>query len=346
MKPRQDNCGKCGGREDNFMVACEKCNSWFHYECVDLTFNLVERIETYYCERCENKSRSKLLTVWKGVEANEEQIIDKEENYFEVEKILEHRYKTIGNRRRRQFKIKWKGYSNSENSWEPEENLDGALDLLQKYLRSKDLPLSNIEKLLGSTKSSKVEKRNWQNIKDIISLFLLFKLHKFPDVCIATEAWENFKNNDSIFFLDHGSHCYVLLYYADRGFAFIADGGNSFSSSSKISKEIRQILNIKLISRRYNQQTRVDHCASSAILIALEFVRAYKNKIVPKVLSSPKRWRAQVIKRMHLFDSHSLSLPPLHLRKQLLKCEFCDKGFKSNDRSRYYHHMLMCNKRI
>lgn len=99
----------------------------------------------------------KLLTVRKGVGADEEQIIDDEENYFEVEKI--HYSRKIGNCRKRQFKIKWKGYSNPENSWEPGENLDGALDLLQKYLRSKDLPLSNVEKLLCGTESSKKKKR-------------------------------------------------------------------------------------------------------------------------------------------------------------------------------------------
>ena len=35
-----------------------------------------------------------------------------------------------------QFLIKWKGYPTSENSWEPERNLENADELLRTYKRT------------------------------------------------------------------------------------------------------------------------------------------------------------------------------------------------------------------
>ena len=57
-------------------------------------------------------------------------LIDGEEE-FEVEAIIGHR-KRWGNM---QFLIKWKGYPTSENSWEPERNLENADELLRTYKR-------------------------------------------------------------------------------------------------------------------------------------------------------------------------------------------------------------------
>jgi hypothetical protein len=51
-----------------------------------------------------------------------------DEETFEVEAILDHK----GPRRNRLYLTKWKGYDDSENSWEPRRNLDDGL-LLREY---------------------------------------------------------------------------------------------------------------------------------------------------------------------------------------------------------------------
>ena len=48
---------------------------------------------------------------------------------FEVEAILGHKPWGRGHR----YLVKWKGYPTSESTWEPTNNLKGALEILAEY---------------------------------------------------------------------------------------------------------------------------------------------------------------------------------------------------------------------
>lgn len=56
---------------------------------------------------------------------------DGEDQEWEIEGILKHREDADGNR---EFLIKWRGYPDSENSWEPEDNLENAKEAKESYL--------------------------------------------------------------------------------------------------------------------------------------------------------------------------------------------------------------------
>jgi hypothetical protein len=54
-----------------------------------------------------------------------------EEKEFEVEQILDHRdYEQI---KLQEFLVKWSGYDDTENTWEPEENLRHCKEQIQDY---------------------------------------------------------------------------------------------------------------------------------------------------------------------------------------------------------------------
>jgi hypothetical protein len=61
---------------------------------------------------------------------------------WEVDKILDHR--RIGRTKRLQYLVSWKGYPIWESTWEPIENLEGALDLVTAYNQKKKIQLNVI----------------------------------------------------------------------------------------------------------------------------------------------------------------------------------------------------------
>ncbi len=62
------------------------------------------------------------------------------ENFFKVEKVLDHQNRKrpgkAKKRTKRFFLIRWEGYPPSEDSWEPEENLHECEDALAEYWRT------------------------------------------------------------------------------------------------------------------------------------------------------------------------------------------------------------------
>ena len=54
------------------------------------------------------------------------------EEEWEIEAIMAHKKTQCGIK----YLVKWKGYPESENSWEPAENLENAKDMVEDYHRA------------------------------------------------------------------------------------------------------------------------------------------------------------------------------------------------------------------
>ena len=56
------------------------------------------------------------------------------ESKFEVKNILQHKF--IGRKKEIRYLVQWRGYSRAESTWEPEEHLRNALEVLEAYKSS------------------------------------------------------------------------------------------------------------------------------------------------------------------------------------------------------------------
>ena len=61
--------------------------------------------------------------------------IQREDGSYQVEAILAHRYLND----RRQYRVKWTGYPDEQNTWEFADDLIDAIELLQAYWTKKRL---------------------------------------------------------------------------------------------------------------------------------------------------------------------------------------------------------------
>lgn len=321
------------------MVACDKCDVYYHFDCVNLTQELVDKIDHYYCDACEDKF--KIITTWYSDKPTREERKMKRDHFYEIEKILAHKITASGGR---YFKIKWKHYSLREASWEPEENLSGCLTTLQDYCKKKKIRYSGIRGIIGASSQLKedINIDNWVTLETITGRFEHYRAQFFSSVALTVKTTIEFGLVDSLHFIDYEYHCFVVLFLAEKGLGIIADGSNLYIENSAYREELRKILEIRLISCFFNKQCKIDHCGSSAVLIGLELVRAYRDNIRPTSLTPPSRLRRRVVMSMHPFESKSLKLPPLNKREQQLVCPHCRKTYRGNKRHPYLVHIRHC----
>ena len=62
-------------------------------------------------------------------------MIDDEEEHV-VEAVISSRIDGRGKKRSMRYLVKWKGYPESENSWEPEANLEHATEAIEDYFKA------------------------------------------------------------------------------------------------------------------------------------------------------------------------------------------------------------------
>lgn len=338
-----DECAQCRKETGEDIVGCDKCDKWLHYTCAGLTAEQVSRVINFFCKTCTNRQ---CFTTWRRVAATSAQKTMKRRLYHEVEAI--HNHRTRGSQR--EFLIEWKGCLAPRarvnvRTWEPEEYLDGAIDLLQLYCMEKEIPLSEIEGLQGAGPSSEQQSvQNWTTMSTLLAKFEQVRRQTKNSSTLLASEWFQFGDQDQLYFLHHQQHCFVLLHIVSRRLAYIADGANIFRTDQQVAGEIKALLNIRLVPLEYTQQLGNDHCASSAILIGLELLKMHSRGIRFQKLITSKCLRAQVVKYLHRYESSTVAQTPLRQRRETLTCSFCDKTYKSTQASALRMHITRAHR--
>lgn len=166
-------------------------------------------------------------------------------------------------------------------------------------------------------------------------LTTLAKLRSYLGIRSNLEAKEwvgEIESKDSLYFLNFEHHCFVLLYKNDLKAAYIADGGNIFRKDLEVAKRVRTILKIRLISLAFNQQLEVDHCGSSAILIAIELLRIKTTRI--REIVSSKETRNALIKILHPKESKPIQQTRCPSKyPSRVKCPHCIRTFRTTQKN-------------
>ena len=272
-----------------------------------------------------------------ALEPNRRKSNEKAREYFEVTAITGHRI----HRAYREFRIRWKGYSARSDSWLRERDLDGAIDLLQNYCVEHSLDLSNIEAYVGSS-SNQANPEVWISLTQAVSSYeKIVKtktyaryLSNLPGIVVKEVS--DLPEHPAILFIALDFHCYVALFQPDQPIIYLADGSNE-STAVDVRRDLRLKLGRSIQVRHFRQQTGVDHCGSSAILIALEFARAHKQGQVPKELVVSDQL-ARKLRRLHSALSQLIATK-WRPGKIWLTCHHCQKKYSNNSRRSYFTHV-------
>lgn len=316
---------------------CHNCTYWFCYKCMkpNATDELVSKMAVFYCHICFEECG--MRTTWKLPRADQEKKKEKRDHYHTVKQIVAHKTTKVNGMTKRSFLIRWQGYQPKDDTWEVEEHLDGAYDLLQTYCQTNKLVWSEIDGVVGSTESDAPE-LNWIKMSRVVTICEKFKAKYFKDYEITISVFKGDLPETGIYLVRHEGHCFVVLYYKQQDLAYVADGGNQFAICSETNLRVRKRLNVSRIKIcRFNQQTKEDHCASSAVMIVLEYVRAFGKNIIPETLICPPSVRNK-IKSIHKFPSSPFNN---NLINDRLLCQ-CGRSWRQTESRAFHMHQRRC----
>lgn len=241
------------------------------------------------------------------------------------------------------YLTKWENYPDKDNLWLPESAFTHAYDTLEEFKKANNLGKPSIPKPANRTygasaPTSKINRNNWNTAERVIQVIRGFSHHYYRNALPITflEKGRKPQEFDQVCLIElMSTHLITGLYIESKGMLYVADGLNS--CFERQNQAYFADWNVELRPINFGHQTGIDHCTSSAAIIAIEFLKQFANTgTVRNDTIVASRTQLEAIKKaMH--KSKSIAIKP-HLSGRnnvpIYDCpvEGCD--FKTSERSR------------
>jgi len=231
-------------------------------------------------------------------------------------------------------RVKWEGYPDSYNSW---------------ILKSRLMEGSNVED--DSQPECPADKGNFISASDAVANVLAYRslaAYSFPGVVIDSYYFQKLEVRTKNYLLiwNFNEDLYVICVYG--GQVWLSDGVDNCHLNSKVRGLVRKYVSWKIsLGSVGRQQSGDDHCGSSAVLIALEYLWMMGNGEVHERLLFPTGLKPKVIKKLHPCAPVKSAGEPSQMRLSVdgLVCRHCQANYKSKGSSRLKMHENKCKGR-
>lgn len=268
---------------------------------------------------------------------------EKASRYYLVSKIIKHHINPDG---KVWYFVSWEEFSEDHDSWIPESNMDGAIDLVQEYNLRQGLAPSSLVLYAGAEEPSSETRGNWVSPGDVLAQLNTFLQHKrFKSDLRVVEFTSSsaLDSTDSLYILVVDFHVYIVLSLPSTGQLFIADGSNTYIMKEEARRHVHDMLEVTSCNPLlFINQEGQDHCGSSAVAIGLEFARLYRTKEPIGTTMMICRWYLERAKQKFHKTPTSCKLTTREsniYKRPHLRCDICGWGTLSTKRAGLSLHM-------
>lgn len=260
---------------------------------------------------------------------------------FNVENIIKHKRESNDTIR---YLVKWQGYGNRHNTWEPSANFARGNAILRQYQL-----LNGIEPESSSNESETEEDtecsapdNNLTSPDQVINL-----VRRIAKSWRLEPEVESYPEEGKVTLLLHRNHFFVTTTH--KGENLIADGQNWGDSDKKVKREIEQRMGRHLTTVRYERQDKENYCGSAAAAIALAWLRAHTSNNWPTTIKPTfKATIRRVEQQLHKGTKTPLQPGRVPIAKQNKSkearlCKHCGKTTHTTH-SGHQAHLRMCTR--
>lgn len=257
----------------------------------------------------------------------------------DVESILAHRY--ADNSDSCEFLVRWMGYSDEFDTWEPLSSFLESL-VAHNYVLDHSLQVGQtITPIAGTVLSEENIGEHYDdgelitaNFHTIFySLGQIYRLRKHQSFNSPLRVIHTFKSlpkEDTIVLFPYNHHLHVVYYRTGNNTSYVCDGAND-SFGRNFLAEARKVFG-SVRALKFHSQYGIDHCSPSGVLIALRFLQFSKNPSLlrqVRTISAPMQLRNRLVSKMCPAPTQRIpDQPEIGERaKKERRCIHCKKSF-------------------